>query len=126
MPNGQPRKYFPNLNNRKSDIKYIDSDMTSFLAKHWTNNIVVSPRINKEDKHILKRLNRLKSFLQDSNKHSTLFMVWSPSGVYNEVLFIIVARTKMKRNKKQLCVNLLIQSPFWDSEQVKISTRTSL
>lgn len=119
MPNGQPRKYFPNVKNRKNDIKYIDSEMTSFIAKHWINNIVVSPRINKEDKHILKRLSRLNVFLQHCNTPNILFMVWSPSGVYNEVLFIIVARTKMKRNKKHLCVNLLIQSPFWDSQQVE-------
>lgn len=118
MPSGNPRIFHPNIENPCRDIETVDSSKVSFIAKHWVNNIMVAPQINKEDKHILERIKRLDLFVQYCDGPQIRFMVWKPLGPYDEVLFLVVSRIREKRNGDFLCVKLLIQSPFWDSEQI--------
>ena len=122
MPDGKPRKYIKNKDNLSLDLKVINIQEASFISRHWLNNMIsVKGTINKEDEHIIDRINKLEKYRQDlmemQDFNKPLILAWCPEGVYSDVLFIICC--KVDTFNKSTCVQLLIQSPFWDSNQIE-------
>ena len=123
MPNGNPRIYQSSLD-LTLDLKVITIQEASFISKHWLNNIIdANGNSCKEDVQIIDKINNLETYRQNleklgtSSNNETMILAWIPKGVYNDLLFIICC--EVDRPNRDLYINLLIQSPFWDSSQIE-------
>lgn len=117
LPNGQSKKFTPHPTRPASDLKSVEPHEVVFLMKHWTNNIEVNHHMNKEDKHILKRINSLASYIQLDKRYPCVYLIWIPNGYMYEVLFILLIH--VNENPRVITPCILIQSPFWDSSQIE-------
>jgi hypothetical protein len=123
MPNGNPRKYQSRLD-LTLDLKVITIQEATFISKHWLNNIIdVNGNSCKEDIQIIDKINNLEIYRQNlenkgtTRNNETMILAWMPKGVYNDLLFIVCC--EVDRPNRDLFVNLLVQSPFWDSSQIE-------
>lgn len=123
MPNGNPRKYQSSLD-LTLDLKVITIQEASFISKHWLNNIIDGNGNScKEDVQIIDKINNLETYRQNLENKATsynnenMILAWMPQGVYNDLLFIVCC--EVNRDSKDLFVNLLVQSPFWESTQIE-------
>lgn len=152
LPNGMPRKFIPNISEPRKDLKLISPAQASLITKNWLNNIVLDI-VNKKNKsdlnkgmeyddlHIVTNINKLNMIIDDAqNKlvnewtnminnynYSVLIFAYNPKGLQgiNEVLFLVIA--KLDRENKELKIKNIIQSPFWDEEQISsINLKNSL
>tara|TARA_B110000116_G_scaffold272426_1_gene297487 strand:- start:307 stop:897 length:591 start_codon:yes stop_codon:yes gene_type:complete len=119
MPSGNYRKYIPNKLSPYKDLKSISGKESSFISRHWLNNIIQSNKIGKEDINIIENINILEEHIQnlfsDSEQVSNIYFSWIPDGGYmKDILFIVVFQVHDDRN----VLKLLIQSPYWDSSQI--------
>ena len=152
LPNGMPRKFIPNTQEPRKDLKLISPAQASLITKNWLNNIVLDivnnkndPDLNKgleyDDLHIVTNINKLNIVIDDvqnklSNEwtnminnynYSVLIFAYNPKGLQgiNEVLFLVIA--KLDRENRELVIKNIIQSPFWDEEQISsINLKNSL
>lgn len=132
LPNGNSRKFIPNKDNPRNDLKLKDEQSVSLITKNWMNNIVLHLVNNKkkykknileyDDLHIVTSINNMKKdieFIDKENKNiSLLYFSWEPKCIqgFQESLFIVIA--KLDLEKKLINIDNIIQSPFWDSEQI--------
>lgn len=152
LPNGMSRKFIPNINEPRKDLKLISPAQASIITKNWLSNIVldIANKKNKsdlnrgleyDDLHIVTNINKLNMIIDDAqNKlvnewtnminnynYSVLIFAYNPKGLQgiNEVLFLVIA--KLDRENKELKIKNIIQSPFWDEEQINsINLKKSL
>lgn len=119
LPSGKVRTYRFNLERPEADLKVIDSRQASFLSKHWLNIILQPHSICKEDLFIIDNINRLENFIQsqfpEQHEHDVEYLAWIPRGIAPDILFLFVSRTVGETN----VLLLLVNSPFWDSNQIK-------
>lgn len=117
LPNGDLKRFCPNKQTPCTDLKSVESYEATIIAKHWANNIAVQPILNKEDKHILDRIERFNEFSRESRDPRYVHLLWVPDGVNYEVLFMVLVH--VNGDTDTLTVSLLIPSPFWDSSQIE-------
>ena len=117
MPNGESKRFYPNKSSPREDLKSLQPKEAQLILKHWSNNIAVQPEINKEDYHILKRINELNNFINLNTDPHYVYLIWCPSGVLQEVLFMVLVYSV--HTPRTLLVSILIPSPFWDSSQIE-------
>ena len=152
LPSGMPRKFIPNINNPRKDLTLISPGVASLITKNWISNIVIDI-FNKrkssklvdgfeyEDLHIVTNINKLNLIIEnaqnkishswtdniDNYDESTLLFAWKPKceqGI-EEVLFLVIS--ELNRKNKELMIKTVIQSPFWDDEQIdSIHLKSSL
>ena len=132
LPNGNSRKFIPNKDNPRNDLKLKNEKSVSLITTNWMNNIVLHLVNNKkkykknileyDDLHIVTSINNMKKdieFIDKENKNiSLLYFSWEPECIqgFQESLFIVIA--KLDLEKKLINIDNIIQSPFWDSEQI--------
>ena len=132
LPNGNSRKFIPNKYNPRNDLKLKNENSVSLITTNWVNNIVLHLVNNKkkyknnileyDDLHIVTSINNMKKdieFIDKENKNiSLLYFSWEPECIqgFQESLFIVIA--KLDLEKKIINIDNIIQSPFWDSEQI--------
>jgi len=123
MPNGNPKKYQSSLD-LTLDLKLLTIQEASFISKHWLNNIIdANGNSCKEDLQIIDKINNLETYRQNlenkgiSPNNENMILAWVPRGVYNDLLFIVCC--EVDRVNRDLFVNLLVQSPFWESTQIE-------
>lgn len=115
MPNGNIKKYVHHTDINK-ELLIVDYKYVSLISWNWLSNILGSYNLeNNPDYHIITKINRLEGLSQDENLYT--YMVWKPKCIYgsSDVLFIIVS--ELIDNKYN--IKLVIQSPFWCSEQIE-------
>jgi len=122
LPNGKKRIFVPNFEKPELDLKILSVGETSIICKNWMSNILLSvpmkskssDKINCDDIHIISSIVNLN--LDESDK---LHFGWNPYCLqgFNEVLFIV--SVKLDKENKIMQIENLIQSPFWDSEQIE-------
>jgi hypothetical protein len=132
LPNGNSRKFIPNKNNPRNDLKLKDEQSVSLITTNWMNNIVLHLVNNKkkykknileyDDLHIVTSINNMKKDIEFTDKEnrniSLLYFSWEPECIqgFQESLFIVIA--KLDLENKIINIDNIIQSPFWDSEQI--------
>lgn len=123
MPNGKSRKYKSSAD-LTLDLKVITIQEATFISKHWLNNVIdKNGNSFKEDLQIIDRINKLEMYRQklenknELNKNETMILAWMPKGIYNDLLFIVCC--EVDKVNRDLYVNLLVQSPFWESSQIE-------
>jgi|TARA_Y100000992_G_scaffold302519_2_gene277059 hypothetical protein len=145
LPNGTPRTFIPNTKVPREDLKLISQAQASIITKNWINNIVLDLATNNkknydldkgleyDDLHIVTNINKLSIVIDNAQKSLTnnwvnmvnsyndsmLIFAYSPYSLFgrNEVLFIVISKLDIK--EKELKVMNIIQSPFWDEEQIQ-------
>jgi hypothetical protein len=115
LPNGQLRRFRVNEDLPCSDLKAVEADEAIMIMKHWKNNIMVQPSLNKEDKHILERIYTLEKFINENDDPRFIYLIWVPEGIIYEVLFLVMVLV----TKECFIVSFLVQSPYWDSSQIE-------
>tara|TARA_B110001450_G_C17575675_1_gene462705 strand:+ start:246 stop:818 length:573 start_codon:yes stop_codon:yes gene_type:complete len=118
LPSGKERVYKYNRCNPELDIKKITLNEASFVSRHWLNNILQPKRICQEDALIIEKINSLEKFIQeqftDNREVEFQYLAWTPQGITQDILFIIVVETTENEN----ILKMLINSPFWESNQI--------
>ena len=133
LPNGKSKKFEPNKKQPRSDLKLENEYSASLITKNWMDNILLHLVNNKkkyknnileyDDLHIVTNINSMKTDNEDCAKNnkniSTLYFSWNPKCVQGleEPLFIVVA--KLDKKYKILNIENIVQSPFWDNEQIE-------
>lgn len=117
LPNGQPKRFTPNHASPASDLKEVDSYHAMSIARRWTEDIILHPVINKEDKHIIERIQRFENFIHTNEDQRYFNFVWEPIGQTNEAIFIVLLHVNDKTNTLRL--SLVIPSPYWESSQIE-------
>ncbi len=141
MPNGKPRNFKPNIISPKDDLKLISPASASLITKNWISNIIIDIKNNNkhnknyleyDDIHIVRSINSLNIIIDNAQKkitnewttmvsnynESMLIFAYSPKSLQgiNEVLFLVIAC--LDRPNKELKIKNVIQSPFWDEQQI--------
>ena len=138
FPNGKLVKFKINKESPRSDLIKIERGKASIITRNWLENIILEvfndkrrakvDNMNKnifdyDNLHIVSNINGLETSIQGTyqkkNKDKTnLFMAWYPEGNHGrkEVLFIIFLILYL--DKKELVVEQIVQSPFWDPMQI--------
>lgn len=140
FPNGQPIKFKIDDANPRNDLKNIEQGSAKIISKYWLENIIVDIVNNRREidakfkknnlfqynqMHIINNINKLHSdakYMKNSktiNKTSILYLSWEPQGQHGktEVLFLVVL--KILLDKKEIIVKQIVQSPFWDTENIQ-------
>lgn len=120
FPSGKPKKYTVDVSDRASDLTLLDEKHTRVIAKHWENNIMNGGlEIRKEDKHIIERIDELYEIIgkTEMGDKSVMYLSWTPRGAIREVLFLVVIKIDVDQEK--FVVRLVVQSPFWESQQIE-------
>ena len=122
LPNGKNRIFVPNFEKPELDLKILSPGETSIICKNWMSNILLNipmkskstDKINCDDIHIISSIINLNFY--DSDK---LHFGWNPYCLqgFNEILFIV--SVKLDKKNKIMKIENLVQSPFWDSEQIE-------
>ena len=127
LPNGKSRKFIPNKEQYRNDLKLKNKESVFLITKNWINNIA-SNLVNKEnileydDSHIVTSINNMRKdieIMENENKNISLFYFsWEPKCVqgFQESLFIVIA--KLDLDEKIIHIDNIIQSPFWDCDQI--------
>tara|TARA_B100000963_G_C22597769_1_gene658720 strand:- start:920 stop:1555 length:636 start_codon:yes stop_codon:yes gene_type:complete len=145
LPNGKPRLFKPNMSSPKDDLKLISPASASLITKNWISNIILDIKNNEKKKrnkykdflefddiHIFRNINKLDFLIMNTQKRlnnewtnmvsnyneSMLIFAYNPKSLngINEVLFLVIAC--LDRPNKILKIKNIIQSPFWDEEQI--------
>ena len=145
LPNGKPRKFVPNREEPRKDLILISPASASLITKNWISNIVLDVFNKKnskvselvdgfeyEDLHIVTNINKLNLIIDETQKRlsnswtntinnyddSLIIFAWKPRCLqgFNEVLFLVIG--ELDRRNKELVIKYVIQSPFWDDEQI--------
>ena len=120
------RKFVANTKNPSSDLCVINPSQASFISRHWLNAIVThNPTIAIEDRHIVRQINALETYFQESTLEKDLYLVWMPKGDVKEPLIIIVSTVDVVDGIMR--INMVVQSPLWSNNQVEsIALKKSL
>ena len=120
LPSGKGRVYKYNRNYPETDLKRITPAEASFVSRHWLNNILQPKQICEEDALIIENINGLEQLIQEQfTRHHELdmeYFVWTPQGITEDILFIIVLEVRENKN----ILRMLINSPFWESKQINV------
>ena len=145
LPNGKPRLFKPNVSSPKDDLKLISPASASLITKNWISNIILDIKNNEkksrnkykdflefDDIHIFRNINKLDFLIMNTQKRlnnewtnmvsnyneSMLIFAYNPKSLngINEVLFLVIAC--LDRPINILKIKNIIQSPFWDEEQI--------
>ena len=141
FPDGRLVRFIPNIESPRDDLIHLEPRKVTIVTTNWLQIIIIDanrrnvPKINinenylplleyfnvKDNLHTVNNINNLTKMLQDKsyNDDINLFLGWYPKGEHgrNEILYIIICKLLMK--EKQLNVETLIQSPFWDPRAIK-------
>ena len=141
FPDGRLVRFIPNIESPRDDLIHLEPRKVSIVTANWLQNIMIDanrrniPEINinenylpwleyfnvKDNLHTVHNINNLTKMMHDKshNDDIKLFLGWYPKGQHgrNEILYIIIC--KLLINEKQLNVETLIQSPFWDPRAIK-------
>lgn len=133
LPNGKSRKFEPNKKQPRFDLKLENKYSASLITKNWMDNILIHIVNNKkkykknilqcDDLHIVTNINIMNAdneYCNENNRNiSTLYFSWNPKCIQGikEPLFIVVAKLDLKY--KILNIENIVQSPFWDNEQIE-------
>lgn len=138
MPNGEPRRFMPNMNEPRKDLQVISAGTASLISRNWMQNILLEVMSRRrarnltnddefiyDDLHIMSAIQELQKDIEYSQKTlskswtdvvnirdtNVLYFAWKPRSCYgiNEVLFIVVGCVK-KECEKEECYYLDIQS----------------
>lgn len=128
LPSGKPRTFVPNKENPRRDLSLISKKRINIVTKNWLENIMNHITHNKkkyrknilshDDLHIVTGINDLWRNIESDDK-SYIYFSWEPKceqGL-NDILCIIVV--KLIVEERQMIVENIIQSPFWDSQQIE-------
>lgn len=175
MPNGEGRRFLPNLDAPREDLQLISAGSASLISRNWMQNILLDVMTQRrakglssvgefvyDDLHIMSAIQELQKDIEFSQKKlskswtdvinvvdgNALYFAWKPrsrEGI-NEVLFIVivsvvkgedvesedgvvgsgdgvagsgvVGNEDERRREYYLDVQSVIQSPFWDEDQI--------
>jgi hypothetical protein len=156
MPNGEGRRFLPNLDAPREDLQLISAGSASLISRNWMQNILLDVMTQKrtkglssvgefayDDLHIMSAIQELQKDIEFSQKKlskswtdvinvvddNALYFAWKPrsrEGI-NEVLFIVIVSVVKeedvesgdeRRMEYYLDVQSVIQSPFWDEDQI--------
>ena len=130
------KRYLPSIP-PSNDIRLLTMEQTSQISKQWLHDIV-NDVVHKEQKkmelqqkpssgglfeieniHIVNNINVLESFIQNYGRSGEIFLGWTPRHKKDreEVLFILVAKHNTEKNYFE--IKHLVQSPYWDSNQIE-------
>ena len=129
IPSNNKNKKFKISDYPYQDLKEIDIRQAESITNNWLNNIV-SYVVNKCKEKFDKNINEIDNiydyeesffvknliYFKGNISANNLYMAWTPRGLYGvkEVLYLI----EINHNGTNLNVNRLIQSPFWNSNQI--------
>lgn len=163
MPNGEGRRFLPNLDAPREDLQLISAGSASLISRNWMQNILLDVMTQRrakglssvgefvyDDLHIMSAIQELQKDIEFSQKKlskswtdvinvvdgNALYFAWKPrsrEGI-NEVLFIVIVSVVKeedvesgdgvggnedeRRMEYYLDVQSVIQSPFWDEDQI--------
>ena len=156
MPNGEGRRFLPNLDAPREDLQLISAGSASLISRNWMQNILLDVMTQRrakglssvgefayDDLHIMSAIQELQKDIEFSQKklskswtdvinvvdENALYFAWKPrsrEGI-NEVLFIVIVSVVKEEDVESgderrmeyfLDVQSVIQSPFWDEDQI--------
>jgi protein involved in sex pheromone biosynthesis len=129
IPSNNKNKKFKMSKSPEEDLKIIVPKQAISISDNWLNNIIlyiVNRSKEKLDKN-LHEVNNINDYEESFFVHNliyfkgnitdtNIYMSWMPRGLYGtkEVLYLI----EIEKNDSNLNVKRLIQSPFWNSQQI--------
>lgn len=130
-------RYLPSVP-PSNDIKLLDLKQTTDISAEWTkdivndimndkkkynnsnnNNIISSGLYEVENINCINDISILQKYFHNYNQSNNLFLGWAPrtKNIPAEILYIIVAEHNITNN--HFCIKHLVQSPYWDSNQIE-------
>ena len=116
--------FIPNFASPRKDLIYLPKNQANFICKNWMANILLSFEINKnkdnfktfkcDDFHILQSINRF-----NMNSNEKIHFGWKPESLHNNEQILFIVTVDFDMNKKMIYVDDLVQSPFWNSNQIE-------
>ena len=129
IPSKNTNKKFKRGDIPSEDLRVINCKQAEIIGNNWLNNIVsfvYNKYKDKLDDNIFEKksinnydelfyVNNLIEFKGNISKNN-LYLAWTPKGLYGvkEVLYLI----EIKQDKTNLNINRVVQSPFWNSNQI--------
>jgi len=136
--NGKWVTFKPNKDNLSKDLVNLEPGKASLISKNWLANIILEIQAEQKNNkkvsnintlfdnnnlHIITNINIFENHLQDTftekeKNEKYIYLGWYPQGNHGrkEILFLIILKLKMET--KELIIQQLIQSPFWDSKHI--------
>ncbi len=141
LPNGQPRKFVPDLDAPRNDLQLISPGTVNLISKNWMQNIIIDVATRKQpinsnefiydDLHIVCALQHIQLLIEMNQKKLSnlwpdlvnvgnintspfIFLAWKPKCLQgmNEVLFIIAASLSIIKDEND------IQYHYFDVQNV--------
>lgn len=122
------RSYTPSNVSPNMDLLQVSLPEASMITQTWYAKVTQSVKcIRKEDEHIVTQINRFETSIQKEIEEERIFYIWTPpeQNGHCDVLFVVMITLHLSRN--EMVVDLVVQSPFWSSEQIdSIHLRTCI
>lgn len=115
------RHFMSSKPNPATDLHSISQSQASIITRVWLREIVLhNPTIALEDECIVSQINRFEAHVQSESNQDNFYVVWVPEpsdkGGNRDALFVLASSVNAETNR--MCVKLLVQSPFWCTDQI--------
>ena len=123
----------------QTDLKVINAQQTNFIKSLWYNKLMEDIELQQRDSWenckdplawannqkktlesnpMLKDINKLESYFQNSKKESLLYLAWMPeeinSKLSKDILYLIICDT----DDSNIYLKCIIPNPSWTSDNI--------